>query len=61
MKLEVSLSDEQKVRHNELYSRANELQNGLVMLDDKPQKNPGFFGKRLFSASQYISFGKCLN
>jgi len=46
MKQAVSLSDEQKARHNELYAHANELLNGLLILDDKPQKNPGFFGKR---------------
>ena len=41
-----SLSPEEVQQHNELYDRACRLLDGLVMLDDRPHKNPGFFGRR---------------
>src|SRR5437764_10399471 len=40
------LSAEEIQQHNELYNRACRLLHGLVILDDQPHKNPGFFGRR---------------
>ena len=41
-----SLSPEEIQRHNELYNRACRLLDGLVILDDQPHENPGFFARR---------------
>ncbi|HSY20030.1 MAG TPA: tetratricopeptide repeat protein [Candidatus Acidoferrales bacterium] len=46
MKPELSLSEEQIARHNELYAGANELTKGLIILDGVPHSRPGFFAKR---------------
>ena len=43
---EASLTNEQKARHNELYVRASELLNGLLILDDQPRMTPDFFERR---------------
>src|SRR5437867_11290568 len=40
------LTEEQIKLHNDLYARANELSEGLVILDDVPQKSLEFFQKR---------------
>jgi tetratricopeptide (TPR) repeat protein len=46
MKPDPTLTEEQIKRHNDLYTRANELSEGLVILDDAPQRILGFFQKR---------------
>ena len=46
MKPDPKLTEEQVKLHNDLYARANELLEGLAILDDAPQKKLGFFQKR---------------
>jgi tetratricopeptide (TPR) repeat protein len=45
MKPDPTLTEEQIKRHNDLYTRANELSEGLVILDGVPQKSLKFFQK----------------
>lgn len=44
--LDPPLSPAEIQRRNELYDRACRLLDGLVILDDRPHKNPGFFARR---------------
>ena len=45
MNSEPQFSDDEIKRYNELYQQANRLIKDLVILDNKPLKNPGFFEK----------------
>jgi tetratricopeptide (TPR) repeat protein len=46
MNSDPSLPPEKVRQHNELYRRACRLLEGLVILDDRAHKSPGFFGRR---------------
>jgi tetratricopeptide (TPR) repeat protein len=46
MKPPPELTEEQIKLHNDLYARANELSDGLIILDEAPQEKLGFFQKR---------------
>jgi tetratricopeptide (TPR) repeat protein len=43
--MNINLTDQQIERFNALYGEASELQKGIVILDGRPPRKPGIFGK----------------